>query len=204
CGCAATCSGFYGTKFAQFGVWYESLPVGRLLAKLPRRVILSFAVFKMATPLQTLFGEWPVESLQMVDGNHSIKVKLLNMIYTLLNCQSGTIDQQDLVNNEYGRVMFISFCTAGGIGEEHNKKICNGLFYIYWFLKDLHEGKTYVQPSFQPLPLLARITKEQIEEEGANEEVDAQMNNYNGYDGYIREWANEAKAAIMNRFIHRG
>ncbi|KAA6379820.1 MAG: hypothetical protein EZS28_024653 [Streblomastix strix] len=45
----------------------------------------------MATPLQTLFGEWPEESLQIVDGNHSIKVKLLSMIYALLNCQSGTI-----------------------------------------------------------------------------------------------------------------
>ncbi|KAA6354805.1 MAG: hypothetical protein EZS28_049668, partial [Streblomastix strix] len=47
----ATCSGFYGTKFAQFGVQYESLPVGRLLAKLPRRVILSFAVFQNGHPI---------------------------------------------------------------------------------------------------------------------------------------------------------
>ncbi|KAA6370726.1 MAG: hypothetical protein EZS28_033747 [Streblomastix strix] len=30
----------------------------------------------MATPLQTLFGDWPEESLQIVDGNHSIKAKL--------------------------------------------------------------------------------------------------------------------------------
>ncbi|KAA6382042.1 MAG: hypothetical protein EZS28_022430, partial [Streblomastix strix] len=28
----------------------------------------------MATPLQTLFGEWPEESIQIVDGNHSIKI----------------------------------------------------------------------------------------------------------------------------------
>ncbi|KAA6385035.1 MAG: hypothetical protein EZS28_019438 [Streblomastix strix] len=116
---------------------------------------------------------------------------------------SDAQDQQDLVNNEYGRVMFISFCTAGGISDENNKEICNGLFYIYWFLKDLHEGRNYRQPSFRPLPLLVRITEEQIEEEGASEEFDAQIKN-NEYDGYIRKWANEAKAAIMNRFIHRG
>ncbi|KAA6398069.1 MAG: hypothetical protein EZS28_006397, partial [Streblomastix strix] len=100
CGCAATGSGFYGTKFAQFGVQYESLLVGRLLVQLVLRYILSFAVFKMATPLQTLFGEWPVESLRIVDGNHLIKVKLLNMIYTLLNCQSGTIGKQPLIKHE--------------------------------------------------------------------------------------------------------
>ncbi|KAA6391340.1 MAG: hypothetical protein EZS28_013135 [Streblomastix strix] len=31
----------------------------------------------MATPLQTLFGEWPEESLQIVSGNHIIKAKSL-------------------------------------------------------------------------------------------------------------------------------
>ncbi|KAA6393870.1 MAG: hypothetical protein EZS28_010604 [Streblomastix strix] len=33
----------------------------------------------MATPLQTLFGEWPEESLQIVDGNLSIKAKFKNL-----------------------------------------------------------------------------------------------------------------------------
>ncbi|KAA6357560.1 MAG: hypothetical protein EZS28_046913, partial [Streblomastix strix] len=36
------------------------------------------------------------------------------------------------------------------------------------------------------------------EEEGANEELDAQMKNL-GY--FIEYWANEAKAATLNRFI---
>ncbi|KAA6401882.1 MAG: hypothetical protein EZS28_002600 [Streblomastix strix] len=71
-GCAATCSRFCGIKFAQFGVQYESLLDGRLLVKLVQRVILSFAVFKMDTPLQTLVGEWPEESLQIVDVNNQI------------------------------------------------------------------------------------------------------------------------------------
>ncbi|KAA6381342.1 MAG: hypothetical protein EZS28_023134 [Streblomastix strix] len=101
CGCAATCSGFCGTKFAQFGVQYESLLDGRLPVKLDLRYILSFAVFKMATPLQTLFVEWPEESLQIVDGNHSIKVKLLDIICTLLNCQSGTIGN-DIIDIKNG------------------------------------------------------------------------------------------------------
>ncbi|KAA6380984.1 MAG: hypothetical protein EZS28_023488 [Streblomastix strix] len=32
-------------------------------------------------------------------------------------------DQTELVNNEYGRVMSITFSTAGGVGEEQNQEI---------------------------------------------------------------------------------
>ncbi|KAA6372711.1 MAG: hypothetical protein EZS28_031763 [Streblomastix strix] len=113
-------------------------------------------------------------------------------------------DQTDLVNNKNGKMTFISFCTAGGIGEEHDKEISNGLFYIYWFLRELYEGRNEQQPSFQPLPLLARITEEQIEEEGANEEIEAQMNNNKGYDGYIKQWAIVFKKVTLNHFIRRG
>ncbi|KAA6379580.1 MAG: hypothetical protein EZS28_024895 [Streblomastix strix] len=109
--------------------------------------------------------------------------------------------QQELVNNEYGRVMSLSFSTAGGVGEEQDYEICNGLFRIYLFLKDLHEGRTWLT-SFQPLPLLARRTDEQIEEEGAIEEIEASMNN-KGMNGHIKGWANDTKAATLNRFIRR-
>ncbi|KAA6378508.1 MAG: hypothetical protein EZS28_025965 [Streblomastix strix] len=112
--------------------------------------------------------------------------------------------QTDLVYSEYGKMTFISFCTAGGIGEEHDKEINNGLFNIYWFLRELHEGRNEQQPSFQPLPLLARITEEQIEEEGANEEIEAQMNNNKGYDVDIKYWAIVFKKVILNHFIRRG
>ncbi|KAA6375546.1 MAG: hypothetical protein EZS28_028928 [Streblomastix strix] len=112
-------------------------------------------------------------------------------------------DQSDLVNQGYGRVMSISFCTAGGKGEEQDEEIWNGLEYITWFLRELHEGRTFRQPSFQPLPLLARRTEVQIEEEGASEELEAQMNN-NGLDGNIKSNAKLAKAMILNRFIRRG
>ncbi|KAA6387831.1 MAG: hypothetical protein EZS28_016641, partial [Streblomastix strix] len=52
------------------------------------------------------------------------------------------------------------------------------------------------------LPLLARVSFEQIEEEGANEEIEAQMNN-NGLGGDIKAWGNLTKAVILNHFIHR-
>ncbi|KAA6355411.1 MAG: hypothetical protein EZS28_049062, partial [Streblomastix strix] len=42
---------------------------------------------------------------------------------------------------------------------------------------------------------------EQIEEQGANEEIEAKMSNTK-YNGHIKSWTNEAKAAQLNRFIH--
>ncbi|KAA6371727.1 MAG: hypothetical protein EZS28_032747 [Streblomastix strix] len=73
--------------------------------------------------------------------------------------------------------MTISFCNAGGRNDYYS--------------------------SFKQLPLLARRTVEQIEEEGANEEIEAQMNN-KGYYGEIKCRANKAKEVVLNRFIHRG
>ncbi|KAA6362753.1 MAG: hypothetical protein EZS28_041720, partial [Streblomastix strix] len=85
--------------------------------------------------------------------------------------------QQELVRQGYGRVMSLSFCTSGGVGEEQDAEIRDGLYRISRFLNQLHEGRNYPQPSFQPLPLLVRSTEVQIEEEGAIEEIDAQMKN---------------------------
>ncbi|KAA6383078.1 MAG: hypothetical protein EZS28_021397 [Streblomastix strix] len=115
-------------------------------------------------------------------------------------------DFADLVNVEYGKVICISFSTAGGIGEEKEKEIRNGLDNIYNFLREQHEGRNnYYQPFFQPLPLLARMTEEQIEEEGANEEIEAQMSNVGQVQEYydVKYQANWAKAEILNHFIHR-
>ncbi|KAA6363125.1 MAG: hypothetical protein EZS28_041348 [Streblomastix strix] len=113
-------------------------------------------------------------------------------------------DQSELVNNGYGRVTSISFCTAGGQGEEQDAEIFYGLYYISRFLRALHYGRNDdYQPSFQPLPLLVRNTEEQIEEEGANEEIEAQMNNY-GYNRDIKYWANYVKEVVLNHFIRRG
>ncbi|KAA6392684.1 MAG: hypothetical protein EZS28_011790 [Streblomastix strix] len=109
--------------------------------------------------------------------------------------------QSALVNQGYGRVMSISYCTAGGVGEEKDIEIFNGLYCIFDFITELHEGRNQWQPSFQPLPLLARRFVEQIEEEGAIEELEAQMNN-KGDNGDIIYWANESKAATLNHFIN--
>ncbi|KAA6402275.1 MAG: hypothetical protein EZS28_002206, partial [Streblomastix strix] len=94
--------------------------------------------------------------------------------------------QKELVNVGFGRMMSISFCTAGGIGEEQDGEINVVLSYISGFLKALHEGRNDEWlPSFQPLPLLVPVSLEQIEEEGAIEEIETQMNN-NGNYGYIK------------------
>ncbi|KAA6357376.1 MAG: hypothetical protein EZS28_047097, partial [Streblomastix strix] len=101
-------------------------------------------------------------------------------------------DQSELVNKRYRRMISISFSTAGGQGEEQDLDIYNGLKYIFSFLRELHEGRNNDwKPYFQPLPQLARRSEEQMEEEGAEEELDAQMNN-NGLDDEIRNWANDA------------
>ncbi|KAA6392548.1 MAG: hypothetical protein EZS28_011927 [Streblomastix strix] len=110
-------------------------------------------------------------------------------------------DQSKLANQEYGRMMSLSYSTAGGIGDEQDDEIQYGMFCISYFLGQLHQGRNNYQPSFQPLPLLARITEEQIEEEGANEEIEAQIIN-KGFDGIIKSYANYVKAATLNCFIH--
>ncbi|KAA6400228.1 MAG: hypothetical protein EZS28_004245 [Streblomastix strix] len=108
--------------------------------------------------------------------------------------------QSELVNQGFGRMICISFCTAGGVGEEQDEEIEHGLYRIYRFLKDLHEGRYYRKHISQPLPLLVRNTEEQIEEEGAYEEIEAQMKN-KGYYGEIKCRANDAKAVTLNHFI---
>ncbi|KAA6389195.1 MAG: hypothetical protein EZS28_015277 [Streblomastix strix] len=111
--------------------------------------------------------------------------------------------QTDLVNVGYGRATSISLSTAGGVGEEKDAEIKDGFDHIYYFLRQLHDGRNEWYPSFQPLPLLARNTEEQMEEEGANEEIEAQMNN-NGINGNINSYANYVKVVILNHFIRRG
>ncbi|KAA6349315.1 MAG: hypothetical protein EZS28_051940 [Streblomastix strix] len=109
-------------------------------------------------------------------------------------------DQTELVNVGIGRMTSIAFCTAGGVGDEQDVEIKYELNQIFWLLGQLNEGRHW-QPSFQPLPLLARRTEEQIEEEGANEELDAQIKN-NGYYLCIKYWAIRTKAVTLNHFVN--
>ncbi|KAA6376648.1 MAG: hypothetical protein EZS28_027824, partial [Streblomastix strix] len=143
-------------------------------------------------------------------GNHSnqeVNRLRLNVRYdsrwclSWIRCYGDAQNFADLVNVEYGRVLSIAFCTAGGIGEQQDWEIFIVLNHFSDFLRQLHEGRYYRQLFFQPLPLLARRTEEQMEEEGANEEIDTQMEN-NGNNGYIKKQANKAKAETLNCFIH--
>ncbi|KAA6391806.1 MAG: hypothetical protein EZS28_012664 [Streblomastix strix] len=110
--------------------------------------------------------------------------------------------QSELIRQGFGRVLSIAFCTAGGAGGEEDGEINDGLGQIYKFLRDIHEGRyDDLYPSFQPLPLLVRRTEEQIEEEGAIEEIEAQMNN-KGYYGGIKYQTNEAKEVTLNHFVN--
>ncbi|KAA6355432.1 MAG: hypothetical protein EZS28_049041 [Streblomastix strix] len=69
-------------------------------------------------------------------------------------------------------------------------------------LNNYNQKEKNHHPSFQPLPLLVQVSLEQIEEEGANEELEAQMKN-NGYCyGLIKTQANDTKAVILNHFIN--
>ncbi|KAA6372808.1 MAG: hypothetical protein EZS28_031665 [Streblomastix strix] len=110
--------------------------------------------------------------------------------------------QSELVNVEYGRMMAVSFSTAGGIDEEDDDEIRSELNCICYFLREQLEGRNAYQPFFQPLPLLARMSAEQIEEEGGNEEIESQLNS-NGNNGSIKYYTKYAKAVILNHFIDR-
>ncbi|KAA6369962.1 MAG: hypothetical protein EZS28_034512 [Streblomastix strix] len=153
----------------------------------------------------------PLASLTIFKlGNHQnqeIDRLRLNVRFNIRQCLSliqeygDAQDFADLVNVGYGKVICISFSTAGGIGEEEDEEILNLLNDIINLLRQLHEGKK-IQPFFQPLPLLARRSEEQIEEEGAIEEIEVQMINVS-QRWNIKYWAKWSKAVTLNHFIHK-
>ncbi|KAA6380048.1 MAG: hypothetical protein EZS28_024425 [Streblomastix strix] len=108
----------------------------------------------------------------------------------------------ELVNINYTGVLVITISTASGSGEEQDKEIYWGLNYISDFIKCLNQGKNY-GTSFPPQHLLARRSDEQLEEKGAIEEIESQINN-KGYRDNIKSPANGAKGAILNYFIEQG
>ncbi|KAA6401225.1 MAG: hypothetical protein EZS28_003252 [Streblomastix strix] len=112
--------------------------------------------------------------------------------------------QYELVKEGYGSVLSISFSTAGGSGEEDDYEIYQGLRHISDFLENLSEGNDddFRQPIFPNLPQLARISVEQVEEEGGNEELDVQMTNKGkGQYNNISYEANTAKGMVLNFYI---
>ncbi|KAA6367724.1 MAG: hypothetical protein EZS28_036749 [Streblomastix strix] len=110
--------------------------------------------------------------------------------------------QTELVNANYAGVLVIAISTASGAGEEQGEEISNKLDNISEFLRCLNKGINYNE-TFPPQPLLARRSVEQIEEEGAIEEIDSQLIN-EGYSNNIKSQANRAKGMILNYFIKQG
>ncbi|KAA6386881.1 MAG: hypothetical protein EZS28_017592 [Streblomastix strix] len=106
----------------------------------------------------------------------------------------------ELVNARFVGALVIAISTASGSGEEYDREIIDGLYNIFDFLIGLHRGSNY-RATFPPQPLHVRRSVEQIEEEGGNEEVDAQMNNK---VQNIKYDAKRAKGRILNYFIEQG
>ncbi|KAA6378869.1 MAG: hypothetical protein EZS28_025602 [Streblomastix strix] len=99
----------------------------------------------MVTPLQTLFGEWPKESLQIVDGNHSIKAKLIVLNFTddirQSQCAVVTFETDEQVKDtliqikraekRFGRMqineseVMILFCNEGQYHRLVNKELAS-------------------------------------------------------------------------------
>ncbi|KAA6399691.1 MAG: putative NEK/NEK2 protein kinase [Streblomastix strix] len=84
----------------------------------------------MATPLQTLFGEWPEESLQIVDGNHSIKAKLFQSFFIMMN------DHERLTPHTYEDYEIIDDLTTGAFGRVYVVRL-KALSNKLWIMKRL-------------------------------------------------------------------
>ncbi|KAA6366128.1 MAG: hypothetical protein EZS28_038346 [Streblomastix strix] len=121
--------------------------------------------------------------------------------------EGNTQVQSELVSARYAGLLAIAISTASGQGEEQDKEINQGLVRISEFLKELRKGRNNNNSSFQPLPMLAKRSEEQIEEEGGIEEVDAQLiNNGEVYEFFkynnIEDKAKITKRSMMNCFIN--
>ncbi|KAA6401279.1 MAG: hypothetical protein EZS28_003196 [Streblomastix strix] len=106
--------------------------------------------------------------------------------------------QSELVDVGYARVFTVAISASGGHGEQQDQEIFRGLHSIFFFLN-------YLQGAYSmPLqPLLVRRSVEQIEEEGAIEEIDAQLINDGHYNCNIKEQTNNVKRMILNYFINK-
>ncbi|KAA6400798.1 MAG: hypothetical protein EZS28_003672 [Streblomastix strix] len=69
----------------------------------------------------------------------------------------------------------------------------------------MQESQTEMDYNNLRKEMIVKSSEEQIEEEGANEESDAQMvNRYGQYGNRINYDANRAKRIILNYFIEQG
>ncbi|KAA6339121.1 MAG: hypothetical protein EZS28_052637, partial [Streblomastix strix] len=116
--------------------------------------------------------------------------------------------QAEIVNAGFIGVMIIAISTAGGSEEDETDETHQWLKNISRFLYYLRQGG---EPdvfnrgtTFPPQPILRRICEQQMEEEGADEEIESQLiNNQLNRNEYekIRDYARGTKLVIMNRYI---
>ncbi|KAA6378258.1 MAG: hypothetical protein EZS28_026215 [Streblomastix strix] len=113
--------------------------------------------------------------------------------------------QVELVTKGYPRILIIIINTAGGNEQEQDDGIGKGLINIADFinaiLKGRETGPFNSQHSFPPQPVLFKSCLEQIEDEGGNEEIEAQLVN-KGY--IIKDEAYDAKESILNIYVQWG
>ncbi|KAA6387841.1 MAG: hypothetical protein EZS28_016634 [Streblomastix strix] len=101
-------------------------------------------------------------------------------------------------------VTAISISTAGGIGEQNDIEIREGLSNISVFISNLHYGTCspfnfmFIM-SYTLQPVVIKNCEEQLEEEGGNEELEAQQINV-GYS-VIKSFANQYKRWALNYFV---
>ncbi|KAA6353069.1 MAG: hypothetical protein EZS28_051404 [Streblomastix strix] len=117
--------------------------------------------------------------------------------------------QVGLVTNGFPRALVIVINTAGGNEQEQDWGIYQGLNSIKQFIREILKGRetnpNYPQTPLPPQPVLFKSCQEQIVDEGAIEEIEAQLvNKGRGINfGDIKEHANQAKGSILNIFIDR-
>ncbi|KAA6393897.1 MAG: hypothetical protein EZS28_010575 [Streblomastix strix] len=114
--------------------------------------------------------------------------------------------QVELVTNGYPRVLINIINTVGGNEQEYDVGIFQGLENISNFFSVILKGRqtNYFNhgPSFPPQPVLFKSFQEQIEDEGAYEEIEAQLvNKGRGVYNDIKNNANYAKRRILNFFV---
>ncbi|KAA6373566.1 MAG: hypothetical protein EZS28_030907, partial [Streblomastix strix] len=114
--------------------------------------------------------------------------------------------QDELVTNGYPRILVNIINTAGGNEYQQDEWIDQGLNNIYNFIIKILKGRQTdifnPRPSLQPYPVLFKSCLEQIEDEGGNEEIEAQLVNkaIGEYDG-IHNNSNLAKRRILNIYV---
>ncbi|KAA6376198.1 MAG: hypothetical protein EZS28_028274 [Streblomastix strix] len=90
-----------------------------------------------------------------------------------------------------------SIGAAGGFDVDNDKEINQILGNIKQFFSNLQRGRYYGDAQFPPQLALAKLSNEQLEEEGCLEEIEAQLINKNKYS---TKWT---KYAVYNFFIDK-